>query len=178
LNGKSVGKRAAREKAREIFQEYKANGGSVPIDVDRLIEKNGIKLVSFDERRSSLAGMLLVDRDNVIIVVNANTSQKRQRFTKAHELGHYLLHKNPDDPIFHRDERSSQGTDRVEIDANTFAAELLMPAEEVRTRAATVNVDLFVDNIVEELAEEFDVSLQAMSIRLQQLKIIDLEANW
>ncbi len=122
--------------------------------------------------------MLLAHDDKAIIVVNKCSPAKRQRFTLAHELGHYLLHKTPGSAIFHRDERSSQGTDRVEVDANAFAAELLMPADEVRAQAAELGVDLLEDDLTRQLADVFDVSIQAMSIRLQQLGIVDIDAYW
>lgn len=122
--------------------------------------------------------MLLVDNDDAVIVVNEDNPTQRRRFTLAHEYGHYLLHTESNTSIFHRDEKSSQGTDRVEIDANAFAAELLMPAEEVGAQAAKIGVDPLADDITRGLADTFGVSFQAMSIRLQQLGVIDIEAYW
>ena len=179
MKSKSVGKRLARERAKEVYQEYKVNGGTLPVSIDELVRHKGIEVVGFKAPSSDLAGALLVDHDDAVIVVNRENPKQRQRFTLAHEFGHFLLHREPGDAIFHRDERSSQGTDRIEIDANAFAAELLMPADEVRQRVAKLeSIDLLNDSMASELAKEFGVSFQAMSIRLQQLGIVDIEAYW
>ncbi len=67
-------------------------------------------------------------------------STVRQRFTIAHELGHFFLHRASSTvfvdaaPIFFRDESSSNGSQREEIEANAFAAELLMPEDAIRQR--------------------------------------------
>ncbi len=175
--GKAVGKRVARAKAKEVFQQYKANGGTIPVRIGDILDLYDIDLVE-DKMESDLAGMLLVDDHSSIIVVNSHHHELRQRFTLAHELGHFLLHRRSGDAIFHRDEKSAQGTNRAEMDANAFAAELLMPSEEVRKRASELNVDILFNNPVSDLAREFEVSSQAMGIRLQQLGFIDLEAYW
>ena len=73
-----------------------------------------------------------------------------------------------------RDEKSSQGFDRAEIQANQFAAELLMPERFVR--ALTNNSDVADakadDAAVRQLkvwARRFGVSAQAMSLRIANL---------
>lgn len=171
--GKSVGKSQARKRAQDVFQAYKARGGDIPIDIEAILKRHGIHLV-MREASTDLAGMLLVDEDQAIIAVNEGHPEVRRRFTLAHELGHFLLHRQPGSAIFHRDEKSSEGTDRTEIDANAFAAELLMPAEEVRHYAVQLHIDLLADEELYKLSKKFKVSPQAMSIRLQQLKLIQL----
>jgi Zn-dependent peptidase ImmA (M78 family) len=72
-----------------------------------------------------------------------------------------------------RDDRSSAGTDQEEIQANAFAAELLMPKDLVM-RAVTetgLGPDDSVDVLVDSLAEQFGVSRQAMDYRLVNLGI-------
>jgi len=120
---------------------------------------------------SSLAGMLAKleagsDAD-IDLVINASHNSVRQRFTAAHELGHYFNQLRTDPTLekpflFKRDDRSSCGVHADEIFANQFAAALLMPAPLVRTRAEA-------DRDVVSLADEFDVSAQAMGFRLANL---------
>lgn len=110
-----------------------------------------------------------------IIGVNSSHSRERRRFTIAHELGHLLLHA---DEAFHVDEKfrieeflmyrngsSSLATDAREIEANQFAAELLMPSHMLKAHLVSLlgGVDM---DAIDELAGLFDVSIQAMTIRL------------
>jgi Zn-dependent peptidase ImmA (M78 family) len=92
--------------------------------------------------------------------ISAEDAAVRQRFTLAHELGHLLLHQ-----VGHayRDRDYEPGTSRVELEANRFAAELLMPAWMVRAAMASTRGD------TSRLARLFDVSEAAMRFRLSNL---------
>lgn len=68
-----------------------------------------------------------------------------------------------------RDERSSLATDREEIDANQFAASLLMPAQFVRELVSKLLVRRTGDAVIASLAKAFEVSEQAMEYRLINL---------
>lgn len=116
-----------------------------------------------------ISGELRPDRDNpgqFIIRVNRHDSTRRQRFTVAHEMGHFLLHRDhigdgiSDDVLY----RSSL-SDRREAEANRIAADILMP-DELIARARRRAEELGVDDVVGYLAEQFDVSEAAMRIRL------------
>jgi hypothetical protein len=87
------------------------------------------------------------------------TSSSRDRFTVAHELGHYFLHsRQGKSPIIaHR-----RGSGRLEWEANWFAAELLMPRLEFR-KAISEGLDEW------DLAERFGVSVQAAEVRRQRI---------
>ncbi|KAA0096937.1 ImmA/IrrE family metallo-endopeptidase [Mycolicibacterium sp. P1-18] len=101
------------------------------------------------------------------IFLNSEHSPVRQRFTCAHELGHYfaILNKGanaPDTYVFKRDALASCGIDNSEIYANQFAANLLMPESVVR--------DLVSQGLdVIEVARELHVSVDAMSHRMRNL---------
>ena len=113
-----------------------------------------------------------------IIGVNALHHPNRQRFTIAHEIGHFELHKFSDVHVDKfvvklRSQASSTGEDKEEVEANRFAAELLMPSkilEQVLPRFA-LN-DLLDDRAMKQLAKHFQVSVQAMSNRLISLNYI------
>jgi Zn-dependent peptidase ImmA (M78 family) len=134
-----------------------------------------------------ISGMLVplpgvVDGKSWAIVVNRTHSEVRKRFTIAHELGHLLLHgykSTHADRSFKirlRDSHSSEGSVLEEIEANRFAAELLMPTQLLRARLANHSIEYApagkaaaADREIVKLAKEFDVSTQALQIRLSTL---------
>ncbi len=114
-----------------------------------------------------------------VIGVNSAHSLTRRRFTVAHELGHLRLH--PGRPLIldaparvnFRDHIASLATDREEIEANAFAAALLMPERlvlEAVGRLLTAGQHT-PEKLAQLLAEEFQVSEAAMSYRLINLGI-------
>ena len=129
---------------------------------------------------------------SAIIGVNSAQSVTRQRFTIAHEIGHLLLHKGEDvhidekplsklltsrEAVQRRDNISSQATDPLEIEANQFAAELLMPEEFIRLSVEDLDPETPVDEAIESLSHLFQVSSMAIIHRLTNLKIIDSAAE-
>ena len=62
---------------------------------------------------------------NNIIYLDERLSKNEQRFVLAHELGHMFLH-NKANAIF-MDTRTQFNTDKFELEANTFAIDLLLP---------------------------------------------------
>lgn len=157
--------------AADLLKKY--NIDSAPVDLNKILSKEGFTLSVVDlsevekQRGGEISGLLIVDKEGKGIAVNKNDSLERRRFTIAHELGHYYLHntevKNNNGNIsFYRQERNPS-----ETEANTFAAELLMPEELVRMQHKKLMVPYLSD-----LATAFDVSKEAMHIRL---KILNLE---
>jgi Zn-dependent peptidase ImmA (M78 family) len=109
-----------------------------------------------------------------IITVNSDEGPQRRRFTAAHELGHYILHRDLIDGKQHLDRLYSNGGNNNpyaplapshEIQANKFAADILMPAGPLRAQ-----YDRIADNVA-DLARLCEVSLPAMKIRLKSLGI-------
>jgi Zn-dependent peptidase ImmA (M78 family) len=163
-----------RRKAAELLALGKVT--SAPVDVVQLATQvlgATVKRAPFDGK---LSGLVHRGRDGrAVIGVNDSHAPVRQRFTIAHELGHLLLHAQEDlhvdEGIWLRNERSSSAEDEREIEANQFAAELLMPAELIRDAVAGRELDLANDDdpMLKALAEMFQVSRQALSIRLSRL---------
>ncbi len=149
----------------------------VPVDVHMVTEECGAS-VSEEDLEDSVSGFLVIKDGNGIIGVNRRHHPNRKRFTIAHELGHYLLHRDAASvfvdatPVFFRDEVSSEGTRLQEIEANTFAAELLMPAEILRQRVGDQLIDIHDETPIRRMATEFGVSAQAITIRLTRLDLI------
>lgn len=144
---------------------------TIPVDPMRVARALGVAVIQAPEQPSDLAGALVVHGDNAMVLYNRGHPENRQRFTVAHELGHLLMHtKAGQDNILFRDDRSSKGTIIKEIQANAFAAALLIPENEIRRRVKDPITSLH-DDKVEDLAREFAVSALTMSYRLQDLNL-------
>jgi Zn-dependent peptidase ImmA (M78 family) len=145
-----------------------------PVPVERIIKSKGIVL-QFAPLEDDLSGMAYIKDEIGIIGVNALHHPNRQRFTAAHELAHHLLHAKDIQKAVHvdkgfrmllRDDVSSQGVDRLEIEANAFASELLMPRKFIDLVLGPAGLDLEDDASIEALAKKFRVSVAAMRFRL------------
>jgi len=150
-----------------------------PVQVEQIALTEGIKIVRSAAEWSE-SGFLLREGHSTIIGINSRNARKRQRFTIAHELGHWLLHKGKplivDQSVMvnKRDKLSSQATEPEEMDANYFAAELLMPRSftlEAIARHMKTGIGSR-DELVTALAKDFDVSADAMGYRLMNLGVL------
>lgn len=161
-----------RQRVNKLFQENWNRHPPVP--VERIAAALGAQL-RYSPFDGELAGMLLRDDEKVVIGVNSLHHINRQRFTIAHECGHLILHKGKDvhiDRSFRvnrRDERSSQAIDPEEIEANRFAAELLMPYDSLLADLQDSDIDIEDDTQLKELAERYQVSVQALTHRITNL---------
>ncbi len=101
-----------------------------------------------------------------LVKINRHDPPRRQRFTAAHELAHFLLHSDQigngiEDDVLYR----SSLSDRREAEANRLAADILMPHDLVEELMETAKA-LSIDDIPSYLADQFEVSEAAMKIRL------------
>jgi Zn-dependent peptidase ImmA (M78 family) len=155
----------------------KSVGYSIPVDIKKIIESHKISIRS-QPMEDNMSSMLVIKDGRAVIGVNQAHSSTRQRFSLAHELGHFLLHSKSTrvfldaSTIFFRDELASEGSDIEEIEANNFAAELLMPASALRQIIRQQSLDAFDERAVQRLAAQFEVSVQALTIRLTRLNLI------
>lgn len=155
--------------AQETLRAYHRGGATrLPVDPVAVARSLGINVYQ-SLLPNTTSGMIakVADEYGTDILVNSEHAPKRQRFTVAHELGHYTAIMNDShrasQPFMHkRDSLAACGTNSEEIFANQYAAELLMPADEVR-RAHRVGASVY------QLAAKFDVSVDAMSFRLINL---------
>ena len=150
-----------------------------PVDVEKIAASRGLLVERKDVE--SISGFLVKSYGNAIIGVNSSNAPVRQRFTIAHELGHYLLHPSSAEDLHidsnfeikFRDDLSSQGTDAEEQEANFFAAELLMPRKFLYSDIANWEKFELEDHKFQEsvdvLARKYGVSSQAMVFRLANL---------
>jgi Zn-dependent peptidase ImmA (M78 family) len=137
----------------------------VPLDVKDLAEKMGIK-VEYINMLNDLSGILFKDPQSNQWIIQVNNSHhiNRQRYTIAHEIAHYCLHRyykyRFEDEIYFR---SGESGNIEEMDANNFASEILVPEEELRKQILRGN------NKIEELAKTFGISTLALRIRAKNL---------
>ena len=173
----------AEKKAISLLKEEKVT--EPPINIANIAKGLGLQL-SYEpfDGIDDISGMLYCDNENNILGINSAHSHTRQRFSIAHEVGHFLLHKkklfvDKKMRIAFRDSKSSMAIDKQEIDANAFAAEILMPREfienELKKEMADIKDNIEIENIISALAKTFQVSTQAMRYRLINLGIIDAE---
>tara|TARA_Y100000114_G_scaffold155435_1_gene179602 strand:- start:11536 stop:12066 length:531 start_codon:yes stop_codon:yes gene_type:complete len=153
----------------------------VPVNVEWLSKSLGIEVKRDDLSELSLSGFAVHKNGKRYIGVHGEEPLARQRFTIAHELGHLFLHKNESvsydqgGMMLFREEHAGNGGDAKEVEANKFAAELLMPEAELREDTSKegsfdlINRTSATDEIIARLAEKYEVSEQAMTIRLTTL---------
>jgi Zn-dependent peptidase ImmA (M78 family) len=142
---------------------------SAPVDVHLIPKKLGIKFKNAF-LANGISGMLERVGNSFLITLNETDPLTRQRFTLAHELGHYMLHRDlvgngVDDDCAYRSTQIGKYHNTLigsaeETEANKFAANLLMPKDLVNSEWEKTGAT------VQSLAELFQVSEQAMSIRL------------
>lgn len=167
----------ARREARRILAEHKIRNAPVPVEKIARSYADVLK----QPIQGEVSGMLVpLDAGSWVIVVNSLHTAVRQRFTIAHELGHLILHgyttphADRGFRIRRRDAQSSEGSVLEEIEANQFAAELLMPYDLLMKKIAGTRLDYAPavdddDSELAELAKAFQVSRQALSIRLSHI---------
>lgn len=154
---------------------------SPPVDVDRIAQQLGLPVFT-QQLQQDVSGLLIKQNGQIFCFVNSHDHRKRQRFTIGHELGHFVLgHLNHStDPVhidkgnyaIFRDSKSKTGLVSTEVDANQFSAALLMPRQLIESSLKRFGSGPYSDAHVTALAEEFNVSEQAMALRLARLKYI------
>lgn len=155
-----------------IYQLIEAARKSVPVDLNSLAEKLGIevKKVAMEDR---ISGHLTIcaDGEKPKIEINASHGKTRRRFTCAHEIGHWVLHRaligdGVTDNKAYRATPDLVNNTRItqfeETEANKFAAYLLMPEDAIR--------HMVEQNMTrDEIAEKLLVSRSALNIKMDSM---------
>ena len=150
-----------------------------PVDLDKILRRYRILKVNLPAN-DDVFGAIIRQQGHTLIAVNPHQHPNRQRFTIAHELGHYFNdgydsgddseHVDGDFRFHWRNDTSSKGVDWKEIAANRFAAALLMPEGSLKADLARFFA-LNRDNI-QHLAALYQVSRLAMQFRLTNLGVL------
>lgn len=156
------------ERIRVLIEQHQDNA---PVRLSQLAKALGVP-VKAATLAPGISGEIRPDGESFVIRVNRHDPSKRQRFTVAHELSHFLLHVDQintgiSDDVLYR----SSLSDRREAQANRLAADILMPDDLVRTSVEEAQ-EKGVGDLVLFLAEQFSVSEGAMHIKLEQLGVI------
>lgn len=147
---------------RQAMEMIRQHQHSAPVQTVPLANALGLPVYksSFGEN-DDISGMIRKEGGKYLIYVNKRHNANRRRFTIAHEIAHYILHKDAigdgiiDDALYR-----SGLTSKMESEANRLAADILMPWH-------LMAEDEISGKSLQELAEKYDVSTAAMAIRLQ-----------
>jgi Zn-dependent peptidase ImmA (M78 family) len=172
----------ARNQAEKLVSELISRREIHPPTIDPFKVAKALHLsVVIDDLGPEVSGLLIRREERVVIAVERTDPPTRRNFTVAHEIGHHVLghqfeagshvHVDKGNYISQRGPRSSQGINAKEVEANQFAAALLMPTSLVQEQARRLGVPLW-DSAVADLADLFKVSEQAMTIRLSVLRLL------
>lgn len=160
----------AENAARNILRSCESD--VLPINVEHICKCLNIRLIK-EDLDDELSGMSFVKKELKYIIVNQNHHPNRKRFTIAHEIAHHVLHHDyltrnvhVDTLVLNRDSSSSDGIDHREIEANAFAAELLMPMSSMRS---FLSIEMADDIATKNAAKLFGVSSSAFTYRLLNL---------
>lgn len=171
-----------------------------PVPIEQIAYLRGVQLrrVPFSasivpKQEGELSGLLLWEHGHIIIGVNELHSKTRQRFAIAHQLGHLELHYRDgmhidrSFPVPLREDVQGvgkpgpyharpkvQSVDPVEMEANSFASELLLPVTLLERDLRGHILDYEDDILLRQLADRYQVSLQVMIFRLTSMGLINL----
>lgn len=153
-----------RQKAKQLLEDL--NISNLPIDVEDISRKCGLEL-EYVNKGKGFFGQLIKERR--IIQVQEGLHPHRQRFTIAHEIGHFILDHNT--VVCSVDDRSLKDPRKLnEKQANIFASELLMPERWLKTYWPQMKSDY------QAMAKKFQVSGEAMFRRLQDANLLGLDS--
>ena len=149
----------------EILEQFSTR--PPPVNLYGLLDELGL---AFEAAKlpTGVSGKITKDRGaraGFKVVVNTDEPPRRQRFTIAHEIAHYVLHRDligdgvTDDAMY----RSSLA-DEYERQADRLAGEILLPARALRVAYAT-------EKGLAKLGTMFDASMDAIRIRLKELRL-------
>ena len=168
-----ISNRDAEKQAEKDYADYLAKRGEnvSGLDIETLLPIDPIDIgetlwdLNFDITDEGLAdcddGMCDMAHKKIIINTR-NRSFQRCRYTMAHEIGHYSLHRAG---ILSQ----AQTNDKFsEYQANTYAAALLMPRVYVEAMLS-IKQQSISDSMVRKIAEKFDVSYDTAKFRLDAL---------
>ena len=139
-----------------------------PIRIGGIAKSLGL-IVKKSTLAAGISGEIKEVEGVVTIRINRHDVKERQRFTLAHEIAHFLLHREKIgdgivDDILYR----SNLSDAMEQQANRLAADLIMPWDMVKTSLIAYG-NLKIEEKIERISNELEVSTTAIKIRLGKL---------
>lgn len=147
---------------RAVLSSHQTN---LPVAVGAIARDLGLTILK-STMPGSISGEIRETEGVITIKVNRHDVKERQRFTIAHEIAHFLLHRERlaggiTDDVLYR----SRLSDDLEREANRLAADIIMPASLLQ-EALIMHSALKPDDRYKKIAELAQVSLAAIKIRL------------
>ena len=162
--------------------QYVWDGERLPVPVDEIVsDVYGLYIRLVEDMASApgcpevgtetISGLLLTERGEIWVNAwEAAQWEGRRRFTIGHELGHYVMHQESKSRVFCRTDAISEGAEAdkpvkppMEVQADAFAAAMLMPMHLVEAQVAVLGPD------VDALCQVFETSNTAMNYRLEAM---------
>lgn len=143
----------ARKVAKAVRQYLTLPRGPIE-DLTAVLESMGILVIPFDPGTRLFSGVsTIVNTETHAILINSKMPGDRFRWTLAHELGHIVMHRLPND--------------EMEAEADAFAGEFLMPANEIKPHLRDLTVTQ-----LSSLKRVWRVSMNAILTNAQKIKAI------
>lgn len=139
-----------------------------PVQVEEIARAEGFTVKYISGEARSFSGIL--HRDLKAIGINADHPKVRQRFSIAHELGHYFLDHPQEDEGYETDDGASLWK-TCESEANEFAGELLVPGD-LLAEAVKAIKKVAIDAKLENLAQLFNASREVIVIQLTKHRLM------
>ena len=161
-------------------REYQNLAPEVRKDIDGFLAEHPVKLGAIADRLGvkvllstlprGTSGQIGKENGNFVIRINRHEAKHRQRFTLAHELAHYLLHRERIEADGEWSEnvllRAPNQPIQIEYEANRLAFDLVIPSH-LLAKATAEYIGPMTSEVIEDLARRFRVSTAAMEIKLQ-----------
>jgi Zn-dependent peptidase ImmA (M78 family) len=145
-------------------------------DIFEASEKIGYRTIRYPIGDDAFLGFALIKDFDRIVFSNSSLILSREIFSVAHEIGHQKLHLSEQGRTMIRDDDFND-RDETEIEANYFAACLLMPVDKVEKFARLELKDKSIEHLdgldIARIQTAFNVSYEMALIRLKALRIID-----
>ncbi len=153
------------EEQREIIKKHH---NEFPVSVGSIAKEFGID-VKASTLPAGISGTIQETNGSFFVRINRHDVKARQRFTVAHEIAHFLLHKDfigdgiTDDVLYR-----SKLSDVLEAQANRLAADIIMPWHLIEDSLSR-NSDIKGEKKYETISDEANVSTTAIKIRLGKI---------
>ena len=182
--------------ANGLYKKYRFSSNDIAGEI--IAKEYNDYRIRFDDMPMGVLGSLSLSEKVISVSNEIINDVHRRNFTLAHEIGHLILHRKlllgkmdkiQDYSMHYASQIPEQIIKRIEIQANYFASYLLMPRDLLIRKLSTLNVKygmtkgyLFLDNqpcnqrdvnmILTELSYIFNVSKEAVKIRLEEMNLL------
>ena len=175
------------QKIEELYKKMEIPDRYPDVSLVEIVEKNGLKVFKrdFGDHSGSIMGAIDFkhNKSKPVIYINKYKHPNNQRFTLAHELGHYVLEHRDQNTQFRIDFESDISSQNPkirlqELEANYFAGALLMPVKAIKQQLGRndLNKEIAATEL-ERLKEYFKVSSLALKTRIDWIRRTDNDAK-